>query len=132
MLKVAKMDTVAKTFTFAEAGMYGLISGEDYNRWFVMNMLEELDTPGEYYLDVPNQTVWVYLDKIPESIKVSLLAEPMLSIEGVENVEVRESRSNARAGQHHMERTGQDRRARLPFPQYRYTGRSRRQRECTL
>lgn len=89
MLKVAKMDTVAKTFTFAEAGMYGLISGEDYNRWFVMNMLEELDTPGEYYLDVPNQTVWVYLDKIPESIKVSLLAEPMLSIEGVENVEVR-------------------------------------------
>ena len=89
MLKVAKMDTVAKTFTFAEAGMYGLISSEDYNRWFVMNMLEELDTPGEYYLDVPNQTVWVYLDKIPESIKVSLLAEPMLSIEGVENVEVR-------------------------------------------
>lgn len=51
MLKVAKMDTVAKTFTFAEAGMYGLFRAKTTNRWFVMNMLEELDTPGEYYLD---------------------------------------------------------------------------------
>jgi len=49
-MKVAKIDTDAKTITFTTPHQYGL-GGPSGGVYYAMNVLEELDTPGEYYLD---------------------------------------------------------------------------------
>ena len=88
MVRIAQIDTTDKTIKLDEAVMYGLISGADYNRWYVVNLLEEVDVPGEYYIDYPNMTLWLYPSEKIEKLSLSLLAEPMLALEGVKNVEV--------------------------------------------
>jgi len=47
-MKVEAIDTGARTITTATNHRYGLRKG---NRWHVLNVLAELDSPGEYYLD---------------------------------------------------------------------------------
>ena len=88
MVRIAKIDTVAKTIQLAEAVMYGLISGSDFNRWYVVNLLEEVDLPGEYYIDYDNMVLWLYPSEPIEKLSLSTLEQPMLAIEGVQNVEI--------------------------------------------
>ncbi len=89
MTVIGAIDTVKKEITMEEAVMYGLISGSDFNRWFVVNMLEEVDLPGEYYLDVEKKEAWIYPSEEIETLTISTLDEPMMAIEGVKRVEVR-------------------------------------------
>ena len=88
MVRIAKIDTIAKTIQLDEAVMYGLVSGSDYNRWYVVNLLEEVDCPGEYYIDYDNMTLWLYPSEPIERLSLSTLKQPMLAIEGVQNVEI--------------------------------------------
>lgn len=88
MIRVAKIDTQKKTITASEATVYGFASGEDFNRYYVVNLLEEVDVPGEYYLDYPNKVLWMYPSETINTLSLSLLAEPMMAIEGVKNVTV--------------------------------------------
>ena len=88
MVRIASIDTVKKTITLDEAVMYGLISGSDFNRWYVVNLPEEIDRPGEYYMDEDNLVLWIYPSEEVHTLSLSLLAEPMMAIEGVKNVEV--------------------------------------------
>lgn len=96
MVRIAQIDTTDKTIKLDEAVMYGLISGADYNRWYVVNLLEEVDVPGEYYIDYPNMTLWLYPSEKIEKLSLSLLAEPMLALEGVKMSRCSISTSSAR------------------------------------
>ena len=49
-IKVAKIDPAEKSITFAAPHVYG-VGGPSGGFYFALNLLEELDTPGEYYLD---------------------------------------------------------------------------------
>lgn len=89
MLPVAAVDTAARTFTLAQPTMYGLMTGADYRRWYAVNVLEEVDRPGEYYLDDRHNRIWFYPEGEVKTLSVSLLGEPLMAIEGVEDVEVR-------------------------------------------
>lgn len=88
MLPIASIDTVQKTITTAAAAMYGFKSDNDFNRFQVVNLLEEVDLPGEYYIDYDRRELWIYPEEEVRTLSVSLLAEPMMAIEGVKNVTV--------------------------------------------
>ncbi len=106
MVRIASVDTLKKTITLAEAVMYGLISGQDYNRWYVVNLLEEVDRPGEYYLDEENLVLWVYPSEEIHTLSLSLLSEPMVALEGVSDVEIRNIDFNVSRGMGaYLERT---------------------------
>ena len=37
------------------------MTGADWRRWYALNLLEELDRPGEYVIDKENDKMYVYL-----------------------------------------------------------------------
>jgi hypothetical protein len=70
--------------------MYGFSSGKPWNRWIAQNLLEEIDLPGEYFVDQSSGKLYF----LPPTGKhmararldVSLLGEPLVAIEGARNV----------------------------------------------
>jgi len=69
--------------------LYGLGSGQPYQHYKVYNLLEELDMPGEWYLDRKTGCLYVWpKDDLFKnaSVFVSMLEEPVISLEGAESV----------------------------------------------
>ncbi len=81
-VKVANIDLINKTITTEQATMYGFGSGKEFQRWYAFNLLEEIDRPGEYFIDRENGILYFYP---PEgklnSIELSFLEEPLVVIE---------------------------------------------------
>lgn len=48
---VASIDTIATEVRLSAPHMYGLGSGENFNHYIALNILAELDEPGEWYVD---------------------------------------------------------------------------------
>ncbi len=69
-------------------GNYGFNSGQ---RFYFLNILEELDAPGEYYVDRKSGMLyfWPPEDKLEGETAVSMLDEPFISIEGAEHLTFR-------------------------------------------
>jgi len=94
--------------TVSPHGLYGFRKGQ---RFYFLNVLEELDQPGEWYLDVPSSKLYFWppvngavssgKEREPEDASIlSLLAAPLLRLQGVSNVVFRSltwdaSRGNA-------------------------------------
>lgn len=87
--RVAAIDAKTKTVRLA----YGETSGLNKN-WFkdfhhYENLLEEIDAPGEYFIDRAGGRLYLYPpdDMTPAStVTVSILTEPLLSLTGVSHV----------------------------------------------
>jgi hypothetical protein len=88
-VKVAVVDTVAKTFTTVQPHLYGFESGKNWNRWYAYNIPEEIDQNGEYYLDRKRGLLFFYLPTIINKLSLSMLSEPLVAIEGSQNISVR-------------------------------------------
>lgn len=52
-----KVDTESKTITVANPTNYGIKPG---HRWYVTNLLEEIDCPGEFFIDVNAMKLYFY------------------------------------------------------------------------
>lgn len=63
MIKVERIDTISKMIYTAQHTLYGFMTGAPFRRWFALNLLEELDMPGEYVVDEKRQKIYVYLAK---------------------------------------------------------------------
>ena len=50
-VQVKAFDLEKKTLTTVQPHMYGFSSGRAWNRWTALNLLEEIDLPGEYMAD---------------------------------------------------------------------------------
>jgi len=50
-IEVASIDTGSRIVTLATPHIYGLAGGENFNQYVALNILEELDEPGEFYVD---------------------------------------------------------------------------------
>ena len=87
MIPVKSIDTKNRTITAQIPTMYGFMSGKSFQRWYALNLLEEIDQPGEYVLDKENEKIY-YLpsEDLIESVHVSLMEEPMIYVEGAKNV----------------------------------------------
>lgn len=81
-VKVAKLDTVNKTITTAQETMYGFESGKIFQRWFAFNLLEEIDEPGEYYIDRSAGILYFYPpSENLETIELSVIEDPLVVFE---------------------------------------------------
>ncbi|MBP1664192.1 MAG: Parallel beta-helix repeat protein [Bacteroidetes bacterium] len=86
-VKVANIDFTNKTITTLQPTMYGFDSGKEFHRWYAYNLLEEIDQPGEYFIDREQGKLYFFP---PEgglnSVELSILEEPMVVIENGSNI----------------------------------------------
>jgi hypothetical protein len=92
-IKVEKLDPITRTITFAEGIQNGIAwkynspdpktgvrPGNHKEPWFAINLLEEIDVPGEWALDFETQTVylWPPVDEPNTEILISQLGTPLI------------------------------------------------------
>ena len=86
--RIEKIDKAKKEIYPAEPHhSYGYTKGQ---RYYYMNVLEELDSPGEWYLDKKAGIVY-FLPPEPlkkGDVSVSTLNEPMMILDGVSNISI--------------------------------------------
>lgn len=84
-LDVAEIDTERRVIRTGLRSPYDLREGQHY---FVFNLLEEIDAPGEWYLDRRTQMLYVYPPAPLESATIELtrLAEPFIEMRDAEHV----------------------------------------------
>jgi hypothetical protein len=88
-VKVASIDTDRREIATAPPhGVYGYTAGK---RYYALNLLEELDEPGEWYLDRETGVLYFWPPSPIEEGQafVSLLEEPMVSIKDASYVTLR-------------------------------------------
>ncbi len=89
MLKIASIDTKKKTITTASPAFYGFASGQPYHRWYGINIMAELDEPGEYYIDREMGILYfIPAEEQIESLKYSMLEEPFITLQGTSGISV--------------------------------------------
>jgi hypothetical protein len=80
-VQIAELDLKNKTITTKHETMYGFASGASFNRWFAYNLMEEIDIPGEYYIDRTTGILYFYpLAEELKTIEVSLQEEPLVQL----------------------------------------------------
>ncbi|MFB6783766.1 right-handed parallel beta-helix repeat-containing protein [Streptomyces sp. NPDC056352] len=84
-LQVKSIDPASQQISTKTASMYSMRAGQ---RYYYYNVLEELDTPGEWYLDRATGKLYLYP---PSSLSgatvlLSLLADPMAVLDGCSHV----------------------------------------------
>ncbi len=78
-VQIADLDLKNKAITTKQETLYGFESGKIFQRWFAYNLLEEIDEPGEYYIDRTSGILYFYPPKEGlNSIDVSILEEPII------------------------------------------------------
>jgi len=87
--KVGKIDTEARTVTTAEAYHYGGgMSTQQGIQYYAFNLLEEIDAPGEWYLNRATGMLYLYppTDTDRSTTEIGLFSGPMVTMEGVSHV----------------------------------------------
>lgn len=87
-LQIEEFDPEAGTITTAQAHHYSV---RDWQRYYYYNVLDELDIPGEFYIDRDEGMLYLYSPEPVEeaTIEISLLDEPIVSMDGVSYVAFR-------------------------------------------
>jgi len=90
-IKVATIDPQAKTITLAAPHVYGL-GGPSGGEYYALGLLEELDTPGEYYLDRKNGILYFWPPEplAGKEIGLSLLQQPLVALTDTAYVTLRD------------------------------------------
>ncbi|MCX5662002.1 MAG: right-handed parallel beta-helix repeat-containing protein [Planctomycetota bacterium] len=94
-IRVKAIDTQAKTITFAEPHVYGLKQGNPSpRRYYALNLLEELDSPGEFYLDRVSGLLYFWppaaaLRSADARIELSTLATPIVALKDAHDIVLR-------------------------------------------
>ncbi|GLR18436.1 right-handed parallel beta-helix repeat-containing protein [Portibacter lacus] len=81
-----------KQIKLTTPSLYGVASGRDFQHYVAYNILEELDSPGEWYVDKSSGILyfWPPADMNASSIMVSILEDPIVSLEGSSYVTIRD------------------------------------------
>ncbi len=94
-LGIEGIDTVKKEIKLKHPHMFGLAKTDRDHEWtgrnagyFAYNILEEIDMPGEYYIDRDKGILYYYPkeDINDLDIVVSVIEEPLLALEGTSNL----------------------------------------------
>ena len=89
-VQVKAFDLAKKTLTTVQPHMYGFSSGRPWNRWTALNLLEEIDLPGEFFADKESGKLY-FLPPAGKDIakcrlEISMLKVPLVAIEGATGV----------------------------------------------
>lgn len=94
--KIVGIDEEEKTVTFD----YRIASGQRIgDRFYIYNLLQELDVPGEYYIDAENQKLYLFPTDSFLNIEIITSAENVVNISNssgitVENMKIGKTRGN--------------------------------------
>ena len=89
MLRIARIDKAAHTITTDGATLYGFNSGNDWNKWYAFNVKEELDIPGEFYIDRHTGILsFIPYSEHLSSLTFSMLEEPFIDIHHASNITI--------------------------------------------
>lgn len=89
---VASIDTTNKQVKLATPSLYGVGSERDFRHYVAYNILDELDSPGEWYVDKNTGILyfWPPSNINDASIMVSILEDPIISLEGASYLTIRD------------------------------------------
>ncbi len=86
-VKIGSIDTGARTLTTAQAYKYNGGGMEDKQGiiYYAFNLLEELDRPGEWYLDRDSGILYLYppVDLDGATVELSMLDQPMIAAKNI-------------------------------------------------
>jgi len=94
-IRIASIDTTAHSITLAAPHPYGIGYDPDYvwadspRKFFALNLLEELDQPGEWYLDTSSLILYMWPRDgsiVENDLVLSILQEPLVTMESVSHV----------------------------------------------
>lgn len=90
-IRVAAIDVAKHEVALAAPHMYGLGSGQNYNQYVALNLLEELDEPGEWYVDAKSGKLflWPQGDVAQARIAVSVVEQALVALDHVSFVTLR-------------------------------------------
>lgn len=91
-LPVASIDPENRQITFAAPHFYGIRQGNPPpRRWRAINLIEELDTPGEYFIDRNHGKLylWPPAELAGARLVLSVLQTPIVRIEGASHLVLR-------------------------------------------
>jgi len=91
VIRIAAYDKQKQIITLAAPHNYGINGGTwgaAKRRFFALNLLEELDAPGEWYLDRTNKRLYFYPPKPLNNslIVLATLSQPLVKLNGAKNV----------------------------------------------
>ena len=104
-LRVATVDAQKREITLAAPHGYGIGPSSSWNReprrYCAINVLEELDAPGEWYLDRKHARLYFWPPKPIKDVEMllSTFDQPMIVLEGSEHVTLRGLRLEASCGE---------------------------------
>lgn len=88
-LRVKEMDTNTGEVKFADAHMFGISGEHEWNQYYYFNLLEEIDEPGEYYIDHQKEILYFYPFtqlQPTDTIEVSMLEDALVTLKGADYV----------------------------------------------
>ncbi len=75
-------------FTIVSSPSYGIGAG---NRFYVQNLIEELDSPGEFYIDIETQKLYYYPSGnfSQSTLELTTMKDPLLKGENLSNITIK-------------------------------------------
>lgn len=91
--RIAAIDTAKGIITLADAHPFPISGGKEWNQYYFFNLLEEIDQPGEYYIDPEKGRLYFYpLQPLlaTDTIQLSMLEEALVSLKGASHIQFRD------------------------------------------
>ena len=88
-LHIKTIDPDKQEITFADAHVYGISGNKEWNKYRIFNLLEEIDQPGEYYIDHQSKKIYYYPYTTPaatDTIQVSVLGAPLVQLNHADHI----------------------------------------------
>ncbi len=84
-LRVKDFDAKTGVINFADSHMFPITDGNEWNQIYFFNLMEEIDDPGEYYIDHQKGKLYFYPFeelKSSDTIMVSMLEDALVTLKG--------------------------------------------------
>ncbi len=85
-IQLSSIDTIGKVLATVQPHTYGFSSGKTWNGWYAYNIPEELDEPGEYYIDRTEGILYFYNPGKIDHLEVSVLKDPFITMNGTSDI----------------------------------------------
>ncbi len=84
-IRIAAIDPAKEEVTLASPHLYALGSGQNYNQYVALNLLEELDAPGEWYVEAAagRLYLWPPGDVAAARVSVSVVEQALVALDQV-------------------------------------------------
>ena len=85
---IKSIDPETKRITTSMPTFYGFSSGESFNAFYGFNILEDIDVPGEYFVDRKNKRIYFfpYDNEDFSELSLSIIEEPLIAFDNSANV----------------------------------------------